>query len=258
MSVIMHPSVIARMALASSMLLLVNETTHAAAYELTVYSDEISAPEETEVEVMYSLAKPRSKSVSTGRVSQLLGEMNYGIAKGWEVGIEIPALIASSTRKVEGFALEVQYVAPHDKAGGWYWGGRSDIGRIVSLYEDDPALSLELNPILGYRSTNYRFVFNPSIEKALNGKETTVRFHPSAKFSQRMTATDELGFEYFADWGAVHQLSPPNKRDETLYFVWDKRTFFGRLNVGLGQPLRPTSGSADKWVAKVSLQFETD
>ena len=78
----MHPSVIARMALASSMLLLVNETTHAAAYELTVYSDEISAPEETEVEVMYSLAKPRSKSVSTGRVSQLLGEMNYGIAKG--------------------------------------------------------------------------------------------------------------------------------------------------------------------------------
>ena len=254
----MHLTTPACIALACYLTFFINLNAQAAPYELTVYSDDISALGETEIETRFSLAKPRSSSMSTGLVTQVLTEINYGIAKGWEVGIEIPAVYSNSMRKLAGIAFEVQYVAPHDKIRGWYWGVRSDLGRIVSLYEDDTALSLEFNPILGFRSNNYHFVFNASMEKALSGKETATRFHPSAKLSRRATATDELGVEYYGNWGAVSQLLAPEKRDETLYFVWDKRTSFGRLNMGLGQALRPLLGSADKWVAKVSIQFETD
>lgn len=254
----MHLSTFSRITLACSLTFLINPNAQAAPYELTVHSDEMSAPGETEIETRFSLAKPRSSSVSTGLVTQALTEISYGIAPRWVVGIEIPAVYSNAARKLAGIAFEVQYVAPHDKGRGWYWGLRSEVGRMVSLHEDDTALSLELNPIIGFRGNDYQFVFNPSLDKPLTGKETATRFHPSAKFSQRVTATDELGVEYYGYWGAVSQLLAPDKRDETLYLIWDKRTFFGRINIGLGQAVRPTHGSVDKWVAKVGIQFETD
>lgn len=254
----MSISIFCRIALTCSLTFLINLDAQAAAYDLTVYSDEMSAPGETEIEARFSLAKPRSASVSTGLVTQALTEINYGIAKGWEIGIQIPAVYSNSERKLAGFAFELQYVAPHDKSSGWYWGFRSEIGRTLSLYEDDTALSIELNPIVGFRGNNYHFVLNTSVDKALSGKETSTRFHPSAKLSTHVTAADELGVEYYGYWGPVNQFHAPERRDETLYFVWDKRTFFGRLNLGLGQALRPMLGSADKWVAKVGIQFETD
>lgn len=230
----------------------------AAPYELTVYSRDMAAPGETEFETIFSLARPTSRSHLSGRIGQMLAEVNYGIALGWEVGVQVPAVYSNQRRKVQGVALELQYVAPHDKASGWYWGIRGEVGRTASVYEDDTARSIEINPIIGYRGTNYRFVFNPSLDKALTGSETTTRFHPSAKLAMPLAAKDEIGMEYYADWGSVKKLSPSSKRDESLYLVWDKLTSFGRFNIGLGQALRPTLGSADKWVAKIGIQFDTD
>ena len=217
----MYLSKFTLVALAFLLTCLINPNAQAAAYDLTVYSDEISAPGETEIEARFSVAKPRSSSVSTGLVTQALSEINYGIAKGWEIGIQIPALYSNSERKLAGFAFEVQYVAPYDKSSGWYWGFRSEIGRTVSLYEDDTALSMELNPIVGFRGKGYHFVLNSSFDKALSGKETLTRFHPSAKLTRHITPTDELGVEYYGYWGPVRKFHTPEKRDETLYFVWD-------------------------------------
>ena len=254
----MHLLQFAHLALACALTCLINSNAQAAAYDVTVYSDEMSAPGESEIEARFSLAKPRSASVSTGLVTQALTEINYGIANGWEIGIQIPAVLSNPDRKLAGFALEVQYVAPHDKSSGWYWGFRSEIGRTVSLYEDDTAFSMEFNPIVGFRGKNYHFAVNTSFDKALSGKETFTRFHPSAKLTRLLTPIDALGVEYYGYWGPVSQFHSPEKRDETLYFVWDRRTSFGRFDMGLGQALRPMQGSADKWVAKVSIQFETD
>jgi hypothetical protein len=236
----------------------ISTAASAAPYELAVYTDEIAAVGEVEFETVLSLAHPRAGKELPGHVWQALGEVNYGFAKGWEVGLEVPAVYATGRHKVQGLAVELQYIAPHDKTSGWVWGVRADLGRIASLYEDDTALSLELNPIIGYRGAGYRLAFNPSLERPLRGKETSTRFQPSAKLAVRASGQDEVGAEYFADWGDVRKLLPSSRRDETLYLVWDRQTSFGRLNMGLGQALRPTSGSADKWVAKVGLQFDTD
>jgi len=254
----MFISIFFRITLACSLTFLINLDALTAPYDITVYSDEMSSPGETEIEARLSLAKPRSSSVSNGIVTQALTEINYGIAKGWEIGVQIPAVYSNSERKLAGIAFEVQYVAPHDKSSGWYWGARSEIGRTVSLYEDYDALSMELTTIFGFRGKDYHIVLNTSFGKALSGKETSTQLHPSAKLSRHVTPTDELGFEYYGYWGPVSQFHTPEKRDETLYIVWDKRTFFGRFNMGLGQALRPMLGSADKWVVKVGIQFETN
>ena len=229
-----------------------------APYELTVYSDDIASPGETEFETIISLARPSSGNPLTGRVGQMLTEVSYGLAKNWAIGIDVVGVYSDPLHKMEGLALEVQYVAPHNKTSGWYWGIRSGIGRIASVYEDDTALSLELNPIIGYRGSHYRVIFNPSLEKPLSGKLSTTRFRPSSKFALKASPKDEIGFEYYGGFGYVSALLPPAMRQEILFAVWGTHTSFGRLNLGLGQALRPSSGSVDKWVAKVGIQFEFD
>lgn len=230
----------------------------AAPYELTVYSDDIAAPGETELETTFSVARPRSAAVSTSPVGQMLLEVTHGLAPGLAIGIELPAVYTSQTRKLQGMAMELHYVAPHNKAGGWFWGVRGGLGRIASVYEDDTALSVEINPIIGYRGAGHRLLFNPSVEKALRGPERALRFEPSAKWAVRASGRTELGLEYFADWGPTRQLLPPPRRNETLYLVWDHKAAFGSVSVGLGQALRPRAGSDDKWVLKLGLQFDAD
>lgn len=242
----------------SSLILTMASLAYAAPYELTVHSDEIASPGEIEQEYIFSVARPRADSQLPTRIGQMLVEVQYGVAKGWIVGIALPAVYSSQAQKLQGAALEAQYIAPHSKTGAWYWGVRGEISRFASLYEDHTALSLDINPILGYRDPNYRFTVNASVEKPLVGPDQAARFHPSAKFSKRITPQDGLGLEYHSHWGALSRPLAPRLRDETLYAVWDRQAPFGRWNVGLGRPLRPIAGSADSWVVKFGVQFETN
>ncbi len=251
---------IARLSLACLLALLAATTAHAAPYELTVYSDDISAPGETEFESVFSIARPASRTGLDGHVEQALGEINYGIAKGFEIGLELPASYSEHRLREDGLAIEIEYLAPHDKVDGWFVGIRGDLGRVRSAYDDDAAAAtdLDLDPIIGYRGRGYRMVFNPSLETSLSVGNTTARFQPSAKLAIQIAAHDELGTEYFGDWGPVRELLPNSRRDEAVYLVWDKKTSSGRLNIGLGRGLHPSNGSADKWVAKIGFQFDAD
>lgn len=215
----------------------------------------MAGPGELEVEAVASLA--RSRAGSPRRVGQALGEINYGIANGWAVGLELPFTYAAGRHKAEGLAVELHYVAPHDEDDGWFWGVRADLGRVASLRESDAEARLEVNPIVGYRGEGYRVAFNPSLESPLKRRDGPVRFQPSAKLALRTSQQDEVGAEYYADWGPLRHWLPGAKRDETLYLAWDRQASFGRLNLGVGQALR-SAGSADRWVLKMGLQFELD
>ncbi|MFG6485485.1 hypothetical protein ACG04R_02305 [Roseateles sp. BYS78W] len=229
----------------------------AAPFELVVYSDDVAAPGEVEVETVASLAHTRAGSGLPRRVGQVLGEVNYGIANGWAVGLELPYTYTSGRHKVEGLAVELQYVAPHDEDAGWFWGVRADVGRTASVYEAEAEAHLDVNPIVGYRGGSYRVVLNPSLESPLKRGEGPVRFQPSAKVAVRASQQDEVGAEYYGDWGPLRHPLTGSRRDETLYAVWDRQASFGRLNLGVGQALR-TSGGADRWVLKMGVQFELD
>jgi hypothetical protein len=234
-------------------------TAHAARYELTVYSDDVSEKDEFEVETLFSLARPRTTPEGpSGRVGQMLTEVNYGLGHGFEIGLEIPGAYTNQQRKLQGLAVEAQYVAPHDKDQGWYWGVRADMGRVRSVYDDDSAAAIEVNPILGVRTGRWHFSFNPSVEKPLSGPNRRLSFLPSARIGYALSGADELGVEYFGEWGPLHQLLPSANRDESIYLVWEGKRSFGRINLGLGQGVRPVAGSQDKWVVKGGVRFEFD
>lgn len=231
----------------------------AAPYELRVYSDDIPKQQDTEVEIIQSFSQPKSSSEKLpGRVAQTLMELGYGISNTWSAGLELPMSHVGGQHRLEGLKVEVQYVPEHNSQNGLYWGVRSDVGYTSSPYETQGSQSLDINPILGYRWSSWHVVINPSIERPLSGTDKQVQFQPSAKIAHALNGTTQLGLEYFSAWGALSAIRPQRQRDETLYLVWDEALTTSRWNLGLGKPLNPSGGSADKWVIKVGVNFDID
>ena len=73
-----------------------------------------------------------------------------------------------------------------------------------------------------------------------------------------VNATRQLGLEYFSNWGAASAPLARQRRDETLYAVWDEQIKAHRLQLGLGRPLHPAGGSVDKWVVKIGMNLDID
>ena len=231
----------------------------AAPYELRVYSDDFPQPDESEIELIMSVAKPRLMDQSPrGQVFQTLMEYGYGLGNGWSIGLELPVSHVDGHNQLNGLKVEAQYVAEHDPHQGIYWGVRSDIGYTSSPYETQGSHSIDINPILGYRWSTWHVVVNPSIEMPISGPNTKTQFQPSAKLAHTLSPTAELGLEYFSGWGALSAIRPQRERDETLYVVWDQKLTSSRWNFGLGKPLNPSGGSVDKWVMKVGVNFDID
>lgn len=229
----------------------------AAPYELRVYSDDIPQPDESEIELIMSVAKPRLMDQSPrGQVFQTLMEYGYGMGNGWSIGLELPVSHVDGHNQLNGLKVEAQYVAEHDPHQGIYWGVRSDMGYTSSPYETQGSHSIDINPILGYRWSTWHVVVNPSIEMPISGANTKTQFQPSAKLAHTLSPTTQLGLEYFSGWGALSAIRPQRERDETLYVVWDEKMANSRWNLGLGKPLNPSGGSVDKWVMKIGVNFD--
>jgi len=228
-------------------------------YELLVYSDDLPGKGESEFEELLSVAKPRDISAFPGpTVWQSHTEVNYGLGKGWEIGVEGHATASGTSRKFGGLAVEVEYVDEHDEARGFYWGIRADIGRQASYYEDDWGSAIDVNPILGYRNSGFHLVLNPSLEVPLGGAKSSLSLQPSAKAAWQIPDRSEVGFEYFGDWGSLRQQFSSPQRNQTLYLVWDGQGTWGHFNVGMGKSIRTSAGTPDNWVLKLGVQVELD
>jgi hypothetical protein len=231
----------------------------AAPYELRVYSDDIPKKDESEIELIVSMAKPKFMDEgSRGQVFQTLVEYGYGLGNGWSIGLEVPMSRVEARDKLNGLKVEAQYVAEHNALHGFYWGVRSDVGYSSSAYESQGNNSIDINPIFGYRWAAWHIVVNPSIEVPLSGLNKQTQFQPSAKLARSISGTTQLGLEYFSGWGAMSAIRPQHKRDEMIYWVWDKKFASSRWNLGLGKPLNPLGGSVDKWVLKIGVNLDLD
>jgi hypothetical protein len=230
-----------------------------APYELRVYSDDIPKQDESEIELVMSVAKPKLASEQLrGQVFQTLVEYGRGLGNGWSIGLELPMSHAEGRTKLNGLKVETQYVAEHNAHQGIYWGVRGDVGYASSPYESQGGNSVDINPILGYRWSTWHVIMNPSLEIPMSGPSKKTQFQPSAKVAKQINSTRQLGLEYFSGWGALSAIRPQRERDETLYVVWDEKWTSSRWNFGLGKPLNPSGGSVDKWVVKVGMNLDLD
>jgi hypothetical protein len=240
-------------------LIVFSQLTQAAPYELTVYSDDLPSRGEAELEILSSLAKINTDEFGIrGNVIQNLIEYNYGLSNELSVGIELPNSIYQHQSKLQGFKAEIQFVPIHDKKSGWYYGIRADYGYESSVYENNGAHGFDINPIIGFRSNAWHFVFNPSIEKQLDSENKKTIFIPAAKMLFGLSGENKIGLEFYGVMGALGSFSPRSQREENLYAVIEKNFSEVKINFGVGKPLHLYEATADAWIAKMALSFEID
>ena len=171
---------------------------------------------------------------------QVMPEYSYGIWHDWEFSLQLPAAFGQDASRLEGYRTELQYVAPHDKDAGFYWGVNFELARIERP-GDASFWNIELIPILGYRTERWHFVANPGIGKAVSGASRATDFQPAGKVAYRAFEKNYFGIEYYAD-----------DQSRVLYFAWDGKVGKSDINVGIGRGL---TDSSDRWVLKMIYEL---
>ncbi|MFN2645163.1 MAG: hypothetical protein ABR570_09245, partial [Burkholderiales bacterium] len=162
---------------------------------------------------------------------------SYGLARNWEVSLQLPLAFDSRRAAKEGDRVELQYIAPHDEERGLYLGINLELARDARIAEQH-FWTVEIIPIVGWRTGRWHFAANPGIERPLDGSHSAAT--PAAKIAYG-PARSAVGLEYYSD---------PQGR--TLYLAWDGKAGKSDLNLGIGRGL---SGEADRWVLKAIYEI---
>ncbi len=204
----------------------------AAPNEIKIFTDELASYGEHTLETHVNKASRTPL--------QVMPEYSYGIWHDWEFSLQLPAAFGQDASRLEGYRTELQYVAPHDKDAGFYWGVNFELARIERP-GDASFWNIELIPILGYRTERWHFAANPGIGKAVSGTSRATDFQPAGKVAYRTFEKNYFGIEYYAD-----------DQSRVLYFAWDGKVGKSDINVGIGRGL---TDSSDRWVLKMIYEL---
>ncbi|MFN2646300.1 MAG: hypothetical protein ABR570_15030, partial [Burkholderiales bacterium] len=80
--------------------------------EIRVFTDELA-------EYRASTLETHVNRASTGPL-RVMPEYSYGLARNWEVSLQLPLAFDSRRAAKEGDRVELQYIAPHDEERGLY------------------------------------------------------------------------------------------------------------------------------------------
>lgn len=232
-------------------------STFAAPNDFRILTDELSEPGEIGLEQQASMARPsRNLGANQPQLFQGLTEFSYGLAKQWELSLQLPVFRQGGAWRGTGANLELEHIAKHDDDDGFYWGGRAEIGYQRAKDPDDPATwELELRPVLGYRIGKWHAVLNPGVVVPVSGSNHKADFQPYAKLGYQVNKKNMLGFEYYLDAGPLPHLLPARQWQELGLLVLDSKIGKAGINLGIGRGL---NGSSDGRVAKLLISFELD
>ncbi|CAM3936847.1 hypothetical protein [Roseateles saccharophilus] len=226
----------------------------AAPADFRVLNDDLTEAGEFGLELQGSWVRPARSAATPSPLLQGMAEFSYGLAPQWELSLQLPATRADGTWYGTGANLELTFVAPHDEAQGFYWGGRVELGRSRAVHEDWAA-GIELRPILGWRTGNWHAVLNPGLQATVSGPEREVDFEPSAKLAYRLRPDLHLGLEYFAEAGPLSHLLPSGQRRELGLITLDAKAGPLELTLGLGKGL---TSASDRRVGKLLVSLALD
>ena len=238
---------------------LANTAALAAPDEIQVYTEEMDDPGEfgLELHVNYAITGAREPSYEGEMpghpMLQMTPEFSYGITKSWEAGLYLPfALNPDGNLYNNGLRLRMKYMAPREDGEKLFWGLNTEVGystrRVSESY-----WGMELRPIIGYRDENWLLSFNPILNLSLSDNVSRApQFEPALKITHAAGQGVQAGVEYYGEYGPLHQLSPADQRNHSLYAVMDVARGDLDVNFGIG---RGFGASPDKWVAKAIIAF---
>ena len=225
--------------------------------EIQVYTDDLEAPGERGIELhVNTTPSGRSRPDYPGEVTPRHGlrvtpEISWGLAPHWDWGVYLPFVrSAEGSDFFAGPRLRLKWLPlrPPEGGSGAFAGINWELSFVQQRFEE-ARRTVEIRPIVGYRSEAWLFSFNPIIDTDVAGEQKGVlMFAPAAKISRSISHGIALGAEYYADMGRLSHFAPHAEQSHVLYAVLDTE----RINFCIGRGL---GGAADRWTLKAIFSF---
>ena len=226
----------------------------AAPEEIQVYRDEVTPLHRFGVEVNQSYV-PAGPVEDVGPIGQVglyrfTPELNYGVARDWEVGALAETTIRDGAFDAHGIKVHARWIAPRPESQSWYWGFNGEAGWTDRHLEERP-WTAELRAIAGCEGKRWVLAVNPTLETAADGRGgEPVAFELQAKLGYRVSEAWLLGVESYNAFGPIAQIEPLDRQSQILYAAADTQWRGLDLNFGVGKGLTEAS---DGWALKAVI-----
>jgi len=227
-------------------------------YEIQVYGAETVSPGTLMTELHSNFTVEGEKFRVDGQYPTLhqeheTVELTEGLNDWSEVGFYI------FTSEQDGHG--VQWVGDHFRprvrvpdSWGWPVGVSlsTEIGFQRSAYSTD-TWTWEIRPIIDKSIGRWYFAVNPALERTLHGPDVNqgLGFAPSAKISYDLTKVVSAGIEWYADYGAISNITPIHDQQQQVFVVTDLNVSpLWEINIGVGIG---ATGSTDHLIVKAIL-----
>jgi len=231
---------------------------HAAAEEIQVYMDDLSAPGRFGLDVHNNYvasgaATPDYPGAQPPlHVYRLTPEFYYGLSDTLELGgYLLGTHTAAGDTNYDGAKLRLKYVAPHDASAGPFWGANLEVGR-TDLRVSPAPWNAELKGIFGYRGGAWTFAVNPNIDWSLSAHGGPATAELDFKIACEIRPKLQVGIENYDELGPLSGFTALRSNSHVTYLALDRDFGSFDLNAGVG---RGWTAVADRWVFKFIAGF---
>ncbi len=226
----------------------------AAPEEVQVYRDEVTPLHRFGVELnqSYVPAGPVEDIGPIGQVGlyRLTPELNYGLAKDWEIGALAETTVRGGAFDAHGIKVHTRWIAPRPEGQAWYFGFNAEAGWTDRHLEERP-WTVEFRAIAGWEGKRWVLAVNPTLETAADGRGgEPVVFEMQSKIGYRVSERWLLGIESYNAFGPIAQIEPLDGQSQILYATADTEWRGLDLNFGVGKGLTHVS---DGWAIKAVI-----
>ncbi|MDE1990702.1 MAG: hypothetical protein KGI82_09565 [Betaproteobacteria bacterium] len=232
--------------------------------EIQVYDDSINKPGQWGLELhLNSTPSGISTREYPGEIQNVHGvrgtpEISYGLTDTLEAGLYLPVVHdASGATEFAGPRVRMKWIprqAP--ETGGLFYGVNVELSAVKPRYEQYQN-SMELRPIIGFRTPDWLFAANPSLDYPLRAgyRQGGPDFDPGVKVARTVTQGIAAGFEYYGDVGSINGPLPFAQQNHVLFLALDVDRKPWIFNVGIGRGL---TSSSDRWTLKSIFEIPFD
>lgn len=192
-------------------------------YEIQVYSAETVEPHRTMVELHSNLTIQGSKNVVEGVLPTEHAwhetiEVTHGFTSWFESGFYIFTSVQPGT----GWKWVGDHIRPRVRVPpNWKWPVGVSISNEIGYQRAIFSLNTwtwEIRPIIDRTQGRWYFAFNPTMERAIRGKDTQkgFEFSPNFKIAYDLTPRITGGIEYYGSLGPITGFDPLREQQQQI------------------------------------------